>query len=55
MTPAGHSSSTATTQAIYDVCNCDNSSYNSLQMKLQKRVTHGLDFLLTYTWSKALD
>ena len=32
------------TQAIYDVCNCDNSSYNSLQMKLQKRVTHGLDF-----------
>jgi hypothetical protein len=43
------------TQAIYDVCNCDNSSYNSLQMKLQKRVSHGLDFLLTYTWSKAMD
>ncbi len=41
------------TQALYDVCNCDNSSYNSLQMKLQKRVSHGLDFLLTYTWSKA--
>jgi hypothetical protein len=43
------------TQAIYDVCNCDNSSYNSLQMKLQKRVTKGLDFIATYTWSKALD
>ena len=42
-------------QPIYDVCNCDNSSYNSLQMKLQKRVSHGLDFLLTYTWSKAMD
>ena len=42
-------------QAIYDVCNCDNSSYNSLQMKLEKRVSHGLDFLLTYTWSKAMD
>jgi hypothetical protein len=43
------------TQAIYDVCNCDNSDYNSLQMKLQKRVSRGLDFLLTYTWSKAMD
>jgi len=42
------------TQAIYDVCNCDNSSYNSLQLKAQKRVTRGLDFLATYTWSKAL-
>ena len=42
-------------QAIYDVCNCDNSDYNSLQMKLEKRVSRGLDFLLTYTWSKAMD
>jgi hypothetical protein len=43
------------TQAIYSVCNCDNSSYNSLQLKAQKRFSHGVDFLLTYTWSKALD
>lgn len=43
------------TQAIYDVCNCDNSSYNSLQLKLQKRVSKGLDFIAAYTWSKALD
>ncbi len=43
------------TQAIYSVCNCDNSNYNSLQLKAQKRLSNGLDFLLTYTWSKALD
>jgi hypothetical protein len=42
------------TQAIFDVCNCDNSSYNALQTKLQKRTTHGMDFILTYTWSKAI-
>ena len=41
------------TQAIFDVCNCDNSSYNSLQLKLQKRVSKGLDFIAAYTWSKA--
>jgi len=42
------------TQAIYDVCNCDNSSYHSLQLKAQKQVSRGLDFVATYTWSKAL-
>jgi hypothetical protein len=42
------------TQGVYDVCNCDNSGYNSLQAKLQKRTSHGLDILLTYTWSKAM-
>jgi len=42
------------TQGIYDVCNCDNSSYNGLQARLEKRAPHGLDFLLTYTWSKAI-
>jgi hypothetical protein len=43
------------TQAIYAVCNCDNSSYNALQIKVQRRVAEGLDFLASYTWSKALD
>ena len=43
------------TQGIYQTCNCDNSSYNALQTKLQKQFSRGLDFLLTYTWSKALD
>jgi Carboxypeptidase regulatory-like domain/TonB dependent receptor len=42
------------TQGIYQYCNCDNSNYNSLQVKLQKQFSRGLDFLLTYTWSKAL-
>jgi len=31
------------------------SSYNSLQTKLQKRISRGLDFTATYTWSHALD
>jgi len=43
------------TQAIYSVCNCDNSDYNSLQLKIQKRLSHGLDFIVAYTWSKAID
>lgn len=42
------------TQGLYQYCNCDNSNYNALQTKLQKQFSHGLDFLLTYTWSKAL-
>lgn len=43
------------TQPLYQNCNCDNSSYNALQAKLQQRFPHGLDFLLTYTWGKAVD
>ena len=42
-------------QSLYETCNCDNASYNGLQLKLQKRVSHGLDFLATYTYAKALD
>jgi hypothetical protein len=42
------------TQTIGQVCNCDNSNYNAIQTKLQKQFSHGLDLLLTYTWSKAL-
>jgi hypothetical protein len=41
-------------QPLYAVCNCDTSNYNALQVKLQKRLSHGLDFLLTYSYSKAL-
>lgn len=31
------------------------SSYNALQTKLEKRMSHGYDLLATYTWSHALD
>lgn len=31
------------------------STYNSMQAKLEKRYSHGLTFLATYTWSHALD
>jgi len=31
------------------------STYNALQTKLEKRYSHGLSFLATYTWSHALD
>jgi len=31
------------------------STYNALQSRLEKRFSHGLDFLATYTWSHALD
>ncbi len=30
-------------------------NYNSLQSKLEKRLTNGLSFLATYTWSHSLD
>jgi hypothetical protein len=42
------------TQGIYETCNCDNSSYHALQVKAQKRASHGLDFLATYTYGKAM-
>jgi Carboxypeptidase regulatory-like domain/TonB dependent receptor len=33
----------------------DVSNYNSLQVRLEKRPTHGLQFQAAYTWSHALD
>jgi hypothetical protein len=32
-----------------------NSSYNSLQASLEKRMAHGLQFQIAYTWSKSFD
>jgi len=41
-------------QGIYYTCNCDTSNYNGLQAKLEKHASHGLDFTLNYTYSKAM-
>jgi hypothetical protein len=32
-----------------------NSSYNALEASLHKRFSHGLSFLVSYTWSKVID
>jgi hypothetical protein len=32
-----------------------NSIYNALQVKVEKRFSHGLQFLATYVWSKSID
>lgn len=32
-----------------------NSNYNALQLRVDKRFSHGLDFQASYTWSKAID
>jgi hypothetical protein len=41
--------------SVTDVTYEGQSSYNSLQSKLEKRLSHGLQFLATYTWSHAMD
>ncbi|HEX4166490.1 MAG TPA: TonB-dependent receptor, partial [Bryobacteraceae bacterium] len=43
------------TQGIVQYCNCSTSNYNSLQTRLQKQFSRGIDFLFTYTWAKVLD
>lgn len=35
--------------------NIGNASYNALQLRVDKRLSHGLSFLGSYTWSKSLD
>jgi hypothetical protein len=35
--------------------NTGRATYNALQLKIDKRLTHGLNFLWTYTWSKLFD
>jgi hypothetical protein len=42
------------TQGLYEICNCDNSSYHAMQVKVQKHASAGLDFLVTYTYGKAM-
>jgi hypothetical protein len=35
--------------------NVGNTSYNALELKLEKRFSRGLSFLVSYTWSKLID
>ncbi len=43
------------TQGLYSLCNCDTSSYHSLQAKWVQHQARGLDFIVAYSYSKALD
>ena len=38
-----------------EIASIANSSYNALEASLQKRFSHGVSFLASYTWSKAID
>ncbi|MGA7401826.1 MAG: TonB-dependent receptor plug, partial [Candidatus Sulfotelmatobacter sp.] len=40
---------------VHAMQSSSNSSYNSLQASVTKRVSHGLQFLASYTWSHSLD
>ena len=38
-----------------EIAGIANSSYNAMEASLHKRFSHGLSFLASYTWSKAID
>lgn len=38
-----------------EIAGIANSSYNALEASMRKRFSHGLSFLLSYTWSKTID
>jgi len=42
-------------QGIYGICNCDNYNYHALQLKWVQHQSHGLDFIVAYSYSKALN
>lgn len=41
--------------AIYKLSNGANSNYNALQVSLQRRFAHTVNFGIAYTWSKTMD
>jgi hypothetical protein len=38
-----------------EITSIANSSYNALEASMRKRFSHGLSFLVSYTWSKTID
>jgi len=38
-----------------EIAGIANSSYNAMEASMRKRFSHGLSFLLSYTWSKTID
>ena len=38
-----------------EIAGIANSSYNALEASMHKRFSHGLSFLVSYTWSKSID
>jgi len=49
------SPSTCKYSSTGEIAGIANSSYNALQASMRKRFSHGLSFLASYTWSKAID
>ena len=46
---------TSTSNGIYNTLWQSQSWYNAMQVKLDKRMSHGLQFSVAYTWSKSMD
>lgn len=49
------SPSTCQYSSTGEIAGIANSSYNAMESSLRKRFSHGLSFLLSYTWSKTID
>lgn len=49
------SPSTCQFSSTGEIAGIANSSYNALEASMRKRFSHGLSFLVSYTWSKAID
>jgi len=47
--------STCVFSSTGEIAGIANSAYNALEASLRKRFSHGLSFLVSYTWSKAID